>query len=414
MSFDDLYNNFKIVEQEIKKTVISNSNSSSQNMAFVSTPGSTNEVDTANKKMLWIVYALTSNPTIYVSLIEQFWQTATVETINDREQQLTVTVDGKRFAITEASLRRHLQLRDADGISSLPNTKIFDQLTLIGKTRTRTRRMDIRIPQSNVPTSVADEAIIKEMHDGLVRATTTASSLEAEQGSGNIAKTQAKATPSGPSSPRTSLEGGYTPGSDEGSKKLNELTDLYTKLFDKVTSLENDLKQTKQTYGKALTKLVKKVKQLKDRLKSTTKRRKARMVVFDDEEDLRSEDTTKQGRMSEEFKDVHLTPTKVTPDKEQSSSEAQLGVLSAAKILADATREIVSTADITMSVSTVGFQEEPATTKMKKRQERAGFEAAIRLQEQLDEEERQMIARNAEAAQIPQEEFDDAKRKRIA
>ncbi|GJV57318.1 hypothetical protein Tco_1458323 [Tanacetum coccineum] len=68
--------------------------------------------------------------------------------------------------------------------------------------------MDIRIPQSNVPTSVADEAIIKEMHDGLVRATTTASSLEAEQGSGNIAKTQAKATPSGPSSPRTSLEGG--------------------------------------------------------------------------------------------------------------------------------------------------------------------------------------------------------------
>ncbi|GJZ31775.1 putative ribonuclease H-like domain-containing protein [Tanacetum coccineum] len=50
------------------------------------------------------------------------------------------------------------------------------------KTRTRTRRMGIRIPQSDVPTSVAGEAIIKEMHDGLVRATTTTSSLEAEQG----------------------------------------------------------------------------------------------------------------------------------------------------------------------------------------------------------------------------------------
>ncbi|GKB16478.1 putative ribonuclease H-like domain-containing protein [Tanacetum coccineum] len=53
-------------------------------------------------------YALTANPTIYVSLIEQFWQTVTVETINNEEQQLTVTVDGKTFAITEATLRRHL------------------------------------------------------------------------------------------------------------------------------------------------------------------------------------------------------------------------------------------------------------------------------------------------------------------
>nr|GEZ59160.1 hypothetical protein [Tanacetum cinerariifolium] len=57
------------------------------------------------------------------------------------------------------------------------------------KTRTRTGRMDIRIPQSNVPSNVVDEAITKEMHDGLGRATTTVSSLEAEHGSGNISKT---------------------------------------------------------------------------------------------------------------------------------------------------------------------------------------------------------------------------------
>ncbi|GKF31722.1 hypothetical protein Tco_0101520, partial [Tanacetum coccineum] len=79
-----------------------------------------------------IRYALTANPIIYVSLIEQYWQTVTVETVNNEEQQLTVTVDGQTFAITEASLRRHLQLEDADGISSLPNTKIFDQLSLMG------------------------------------------------------------------------------------------------------------------------------------------------------------------------------------------------------------------------------------------------------------------------------------------
>ncbi|GJV06491.1 hypothetical protein Tco_1344147 [Tanacetum coccineum] len=45
MSFDDLYNNFKIVEQEVKRTTTSSSSSSSQNMAFVSSPDSTNEVN---------------------------------------------------------------------------------------------------------------------------------------------------------------------------------------------------------------------------------------------------------------------------------------------------------------------------------------------------------------------------------
>ncbi|GJW89746.1 hypothetical protein Tco_0167299 [Tanacetum coccineum] len=48
ISFDDLYNNFKIIEQEVKRIGTSSSNSSSQNMAFVSTPGSINEANTVN------------------------------------------------------------------------------------------------------------------------------------------------------------------------------------------------------------------------------------------------------------------------------------------------------------------------------------------------------------------------------
>ncbi|GKA15149.1 hypothetical protein Tco_0694896 [Tanacetum coccineum] len=48
ISFDDLYNNFKIVEQEVKRSVTSSLNSNSQNVAFVSTPDSTNEDNTAN------------------------------------------------------------------------------------------------------------------------------------------------------------------------------------------------------------------------------------------------------------------------------------------------------------------------------------------------------------------------------
>ncbi|GJY97988.1 ribonuclease H-like domain-containing protein [Tanacetum coccineum] len=47
MSFDDLYNNFNIVEQEVKRITISASSSSSLNMAFVSTPDSINDANTA-------------------------------------------------------------------------------------------------------------------------------------------------------------------------------------------------------------------------------------------------------------------------------------------------------------------------------------------------------------------------------
>ncbi|GJR67263.1 ribonuclease H-like domain-containing protein [Tanacetum coccineum] len=48
INFDDLYNNFKIIEQEVKRSVTSSSNSNPQNMAFVSTPSSTNDVNTSN------------------------------------------------------------------------------------------------------------------------------------------------------------------------------------------------------------------------------------------------------------------------------------------------------------------------------------------------------------------------------
>ncbi|GKA98325.1 hypothetical protein Tco_0826262 [Tanacetum coccineum] len=55
-----------------------------------------------------------------------------------------------------------------------------------------------------------------------------------------------------------------------------------------------------------------------------------------------------------------------------------------------------------------------ATTKLKQRQEIAGYEAAIRLQEQLDEEESQRIARDVEVAQRLQEEIDASERQRMA
>ncbi|GJV86973.1 hypothetical protein Tco_1530911 [Tanacetum coccineum] len=77
-----------------------------------------------------IRYALTINPTIYISCIEQFWATVKVKTVN-REVQLQALVDGKKIIITESIVRRDLQLEDAEGINCLPNANIFEELTLM-------------------------------------------------------------------------------------------------------------------------------------------------------------------------------------------------------------------------------------------------------------------------------------------
>ncbi|GJU42468.1 hypothetical protein Tco_1195425 [Tanacetum coccineum] len=78
-----------------------------------------------------IKYALTINPTIYTSCIEQFWATVKVKTVNG-EVQLQALVDGKKIIVTEASVRRDLQLNDEEGTDCLPNATIFEELTRMG------------------------------------------------------------------------------------------------------------------------------------------------------------------------------------------------------------------------------------------------------------------------------------------
>ncbi|GKE54141.1 hypothetical protein Tco_1489297, partial [Tanacetum coccineum] len=78
-----------------------------------------------------IRYALTINPTIYTSCIEQFWATVKVKTINGKVQ-LQALMDGKKIIITEASVRRDLQLNDEEGMDFLPNATIFEELTRMG------------------------------------------------------------------------------------------------------------------------------------------------------------------------------------------------------------------------------------------------------------------------------------------
>ncbi|GKA33088.1 putative ribonuclease H-like domain-containing protein [Tanacetum coccineum] len=211
----------------------------------------------------------------------------------------TATVDGQTIVITEASVRRHLQLADADGISSLPNTEIFEQLTLMGYVSNDdklTFQKGEHIPlfdsmlihdqpdQGKGPTLTVESQYIPIASPTISQSTTSQLMSSQEQPS-QVPTTEPIITTSSPPLYETTIP--HTTSSMTHDSFLS-----------RVTSLEKDLKQTKKVYGKALTKLVKKVKHLEDKLKSTTERRKAKMVISDDEEDLVSEDPSKQGRMT--------------------------------------------------------------------------------------------------------------------
>ncbi|GJY87519.1 hypothetical protein Tco_0502147 [Tanacetum coccineum] len=79
-----------------------------------------------------ICYALTKKPVVSVSFIKQFWRSAEASTDDNGEVKIIATIDGHSMTITEASLRRHLKLDDQDGITSIPNSEIFEQLALMG------------------------------------------------------------------------------------------------------------------------------------------------------------------------------------------------------------------------------------------------------------------------------------------
>ncbi|GKG35410.1 hypothetical protein Tco_0440564, partial [Tanacetum coccineum] len=75
---------------------------------------------------------LTKKPAVSVLFIKQFWRTAEASTDDNGEVKIIATIDGHSLSITEGSLRRHLKLDDQDGITSIPNSEIFEQLALMG------------------------------------------------------------------------------------------------------------------------------------------------------------------------------------------------------------------------------------------------------------------------------------------
>ncbi|GJR20408.1 hypothetical protein Tco_0968935 [Tanacetum coccineum] len=271
-------------------------------------------------------YALTKEPDIYILFIKQFWRTAEASTNTEGEVTITAIIDGQSKTITEASLRRHLKLEDHDGITSIPNSEIFEQLALMGyqpDSDKLTFQKGVFSPQWRFlihtllhclsPKKTAWEQFSSNIATALICLATNRkynfSRLIFEHMVTNIGsphkflmyprfiqicldmqKKQLK-THSSKSYHVPSLN-----NSDEGSLKLIKLTNLVTKLSEKIGVLEDDLLKTKQTYSSAFTKLILRIKRLESKVKTEKARKRARVVLSEDEED----DSSKQGRIDED------------------------------------------------------------------------------------------------------------------
>nr|GEY53913.1 hypothetical protein [Tanacetum cinerariifolium] len=83
-------------------------------------------------------YALTVNPNIYVSCIEQFWTTVAVKKVND-VIRLQALVDKKKVVVTVATIREALHLDDPEGVVCLPTKEIFAELARMGYEKPSTK-----------------------------------------------------------------------------------------------------------------------------------------------------------------------------------------------------------------------------------------------------------------------------------
>nr|GEV15938.1 hypothetical protein [Tanacetum cinerariifolium] len=207
-------------------------------------------------------------------------ETASASTLEDEKMKITATIDGRIKTIIEASIRRHLKLEDSDGITTLPNAKIFKQLTLMGNTRRAFKGYnEVDIPlfstmlvQGQIYQGVESTVLVDSHH-----------------------------TPT--NAPSTS----QPPTSTPSMQTTHDAEERVTMPHD------SPLPRTKLTYGAAYTKLILRVKKLEHKVKTSQHRRTTRMVLSDDEKDL--EDPSKKGRKIAEIdENPFIEPTELVED----------------------------------------------------------------------------------------------------
>ncbi|GJT89251.1 putative ribonuclease H-like domain-containing protein [Tanacetum coccineum] len=291
-----------------------------------------------------------------------------------RTLKLRATIDTIEYTITKASVRSKLQLANASGISMVPNTEIFVGMDNMGYPADV-----VAVDQSAGPADQAEDQpssstpLPSSSHPPVISVTIASEpTLETE-----VPHSQDPTHPHVPEARTITVE---------------DLLHPVPNLITKVDSLETELKQTKLTMGKAIVKLVKKVKKLEAILKR-------RHVVLTDPEDEELED---QGRIFQDINDDPLgskgdfvTPTK--PSREAQEEEISPTTLEAAKILSKvASQKSKSVDKVNNGGSGVSTGSGPVSSARGQREGKAPMiveetQAPKRTKEQIQQEEDSLV-----------------------
>ncbi|GKC69590.1 hypothetical protein Tco_1115473, partial [Tanacetum coccineum] len=236
-----------------------------------------------------IHYALTVNPTIYTSCIEQLWATAKAKTING-ERQLQALVDKKNVILTETSIRSDLHLEDAGGIDCLPTATIFEELARMGVKTTTWNEFSSTMASAIICLATNQNFNLSKYIFDAVRKQTK--NTEVPHTSDSTAD-----VPNEEHVPKHSHDPLL---SGENRLKLIELMDMCTKLSKRVLDLEH----TKTAQAQEITNLKLRVKKLEKKAGLRTHKFKRlykvgvtrRVASLDDEGLGAQEDASKQGR----------------------------------------------------------------------------------------------------------------------
>ncbi|GJW94948.1 hypothetical protein Tco_0174620 [Tanacetum coccineum] len=344
-------------------------------------------------------YALTHNLTIYDSLVKQFWQTATVRTLANGTQQLVASIDSKEYTVTEASVRSKLQLADATGIHNSSDAEIYDGLATLGYVTegdivpllpAMLAGADVDQGEGSAQpaephhtpvdpiSSTSQPPIPSPPHPSPLHQSPPHSPHQSPPHSPPHSPPQSPPHFSPPRSYEAPLPEGNTSGSAEDSMQLQELMVLVPTLVTRINSLEKELKETKQTLGNAVVKLVKKVKSLETALK-----RKSKKVLISELEGEESED---QGRKIQDIDDDPLVSLVRESMKEKSTDFVTPIKASGEAQEEEISPTILEAAKTLSKVASQGVSKEKSTDKGKRYRRRARS-MAKKIDTGLDAEE---------------------------
>ncbi|GKD94518.1 hypothetical protein Tco_1374355 [Tanacetum coccineum] len=267
--------------------------------------------------------------------------TIKVKTVNE-EVQLHALVDRKKVIITKSTIRRDLQLEDAEGTDCLPNATIFEQLTLMGY-----EKLSQKLTFYKAFFSLQWKFLIHTILQCLSANTTAWNEFSSTMASAIILDEPANVENVPTHSNDLLLSG-------EDSLKLNDLMEICTKLQQRVLDMEN----TKTTQVQEISSLKLKVK------------RSAQVVSSKDESLGDQEDASKQGRKIDDIdKDAKVTLVDETQERYGDDLVFDTSVLNGEEVFAgqDMVEKEVSTDDPVTTVgevvTTASVEVSVATTK---------------------------------------------------